>query len=284
MAFAERGYGGSGGFGFGYGLTPVVKRLLIANTAVFLVTFVTGTGWVVDWFAFQPGHLLSRPWGVFTYMFVHGGFMHLFFNMLALFFFGPALEVRWGSREFLKYYAIAGLGGVAMSFLFAPQAVIGASAAVYGVMLAFAMNWPNTPIYIWGIFPVQAKWLVGFLFVASVLSAFGGAGGGVAHFAHLGGLVTGLLYLKMDWRVPEAFEQVRTSTRKVRRLAIVPREDEDRVEHRQAAGDGWSQAEERQILDEVDRVLDKISDRGIASLTERERQLLDEVSRRRRTN
>jgi membrane associated rhomboid family serine protease len=268
----------------GYALTPVVKRLLVANAAVFLLTVVVGTGPAVDWFAFQPGRLLSRPWGVVTYMFVHGGFMHLFFNMLALFFFGPALEGRWGSREFFKYYMIAGLGGVMMSFLFAPQAVIGASAAVYGVMLAFAMSWPNTPIYIWGIFPIQAKWLVGFLFVASVLSAFGGAGGGVAHFAHLGGLLTGFVYLKMDWRVPEALEQVKTSTRKVRRLAIVPRDEDDRVEHRHSAGKGWSQAEERQILDEVDRVLDKISDRGIASLTENERRLLDEVSRRRRTN
>jgi rhomboid family protein len=286
MAFAERGYVGSGGFGFGFGyaLTPVVKRLLIANAVVFLFTFIVGTGPAVDWFAFQPGRLLARPWGVVTYMFVHGGFMHLFFNMLALFFFGPALEVRWGSREFFKYYMIAGLGGVAMSFLFAPQAVIGASAAVYGVMLAFAMNWPNTPIYIWGIFPVQAKWLVGFLFLASVLSAFSGGGGGVAHFAHLGGLLTGFLYLKMDWRVPEALEQVRTSTRKARRLAIVPRDEEDRVGHRPSGGKGWSPAEERKILDEVDRVLDKISDRGIASLTERERRLLDEVSRRRRTH
>jgi len=284
MSFAERGYGGSGGFGFGYALTPVVKRLLIANAAVFLVTFTIGTDTVVDWLAFQPGRLLSRPWGVFTYMFVHGGFMHLFLNMLALFFFGPALEVRWGSREFFKYYVIAGLGGVAMSFLFAPQAVIGASAAVYGVMLAFAMNWPNTPIYIWGIFPVQAKWLLGFLFVASVLSAFGGSGGGVAHFAHLGGLLTGFLYLKMDWRVPEALEQVKTSTRRARRLAIVPRKDEDQVERRGSVKTGWSQAEERKMLDQVDRVLDKISDRGIASLTEQEKRLLDEVSRRRRTN
>jgi len=284
MSFAERGYGGSGGFGFGYALTPVVKRLLIANAAVFLVTFTIGTDTAVDWLAFQPGRLLSRPWGVFTYMFVHGGFMHLFLNMLALFFFGPALEVRWGSREFFKYYVIAGLGGVAMSFLFAPQAVIGASAAVYGVMLAFAMNWPNTPIYIWGIFPVQAKWLLGFLFVASVLSAFGGSGGGVAHFAHLGGLLTGFLYLKMDWRVPEALEQVKTSTRRARRLAIVPRKDEDQVERRGSVKTGWSQAEERKMLDQVDRVLDKISDRGIASLTEQEKRLLDEVSRRRRTN
>ena len=284
MAFAERGYAGSGGFGFGYALTPVVKRLLIANAAVFLATFAIGAGSTVDWLAFQPDRLLSRPWGVFTYMFVHGGFMHLFWNMLALFFFGPALEVRWGGREFFRYYVIAGLGGVALSFLFAPHAVIGASAAVYGVMLAFAMNWPNTPIYIWGIFPVQAKWLVGFLFVASVLSAFGGGGGGVAHFAHLGGLVTGLLYLKMDWRMPEAIQQVRTSTRKVRRLAIVPRDEEEELEQRAPSRETWSQAEERRLLDAVDRVLDKISDQGIASLTEDEKRLLDEVSRRRRTN
>jgi membrane associated rhomboid family serine protease len=91
-----------------------------------------------------------RPWTVVTYMFAHGGFWHIFFNMLVLFFFGPPLEARWGSREFAKYYFICGIGGAALSFLFAFHApIIGASAAVYGVMLAFALNWPDSPIYIW---------------------------------------------------------------------------------------------------------------------------------------
>lgn len=287
MAFAARGYGRGGGFGFGYGLTPVVKRLLIANGAVFFVALFLPHALIIDWFAFQPGRLLTRPWGAFTYMFVHGDFWHVGINMLVLFFFGPALEARWGGREFFKFYVVAGLGGVALSLVFVESAIIGASAAVYGVMLAFALNWPDAPIYVWGIFPVKAKWLVGFLFVVSVFSAFGSAGGGVAHFAHLGGLLTALIYLKMDWRVPEVAERARKSSRKVRRLAIVPRDEEDEkdeVREGRAPSSGWSQTDERSLLDAVDRVLDKISEQGMASLTADERRLLDEVSRRHRTN
>jgi membrane associated rhomboid family serine protease len=292
MAYQTRAFGGGpggGGFGFGFALTPMVKRLLIANGVAFLATLALDPRVVIDLFAFQPGRLFVRPWGVFTYMFVHGSFMHLFVNMLALFFFGPPLESRWGSREFLTYYVVAGLGGVALSFLFVPESVIGASAAVYGIMLAFAMNWPDSPIYIWGVFPVKAKWLVAFFFVVSVFSALGRAGGGVAHFAHLGGLLAGFIYLKTDWRASATRGRLARSARKVRRLAIVPRDEEE--EDAEASGrepgspdSGWRGEDERVLLDAVDRVLDKISEQGMASLTRDEKRLLDEVSRRHRTN
>ena len=166
----------------GYGasvLTPWVKRLLIANGAIFLLMWVSGSaGFFVEWFAFRPSRILTRPWGALTYMFLHAGFWHVFINMLMLFFFGMPLERRWGSREFIKYYLLCGLGGVALSFVFQSSSIIGASAAVYGLMAAFAMTWPDAPIYIWGIFPVKAKWLAAFLFVVSTLSAFGGGGTG----------------------------------------------------------------------------------------------------------
>ena len=109
------------------------------------------------------------------------------FNMLVVFFFGPPLEGRWGSSEFIRYYLVCGFGGVLLAFLLAPSApIVGASAACYGLMLAFAMNWPDAPIYVWGIFPVQAKWLVGFLFVITLLNAFGAPGGPVAHMGPSG--------------------------------------------------------------------------------------------------
>jgi hypothetical protein len=153
-------------------------------------------------------------------------------------------------------------------------------------MLAFAMNWPTTPIYIWGIFPVQARFLVGFLFVVSLVSAFGdsGPGGGVAHLAHLGGLVAGFFYLKLDWRPSSKLDRMRKATR-VRRLAIVPRDEgEDETAPPAATGSPWARVDERRLLDAVDRVLDKISAEGMSSLTAEERRLLDEVSRRHRTN
>ncbi len=279
MAYSTRS------FGFGGMLTPVVKRLLIANVAVFAVMLVPGTGRLaVDWFAFQPTRIFIRPWGVFTYMFIHGGLMHVAMNMLFLFFFGPPLESRWGGREFFKYYVICGLGGVALSYLFLPATVIGASAAIYGVMLAFAMNWPDAPIYVFGVFPVKAKWLVAFFFLVSLLSAFDGtAGGGIAHFAHLGGIVTGFIYLKSDLRSGKRVRPVAQSV-KTRRLAIVPRADRDERVGAGAAATSHGRKEEQALYDAVDRVLDKISAQGMSSLTPDELRLLDEVSKRHRAN
>jgi membrane associated rhomboid family serine protease len=271
------------GYGFGgVTLTPVVKGLLFANAAVFLIDLIVPGRFVAEWLMFRPDRW-TRLWGVFTYMFVHGGFGHLFFNMLALFFFGPPLEARWGGREFFLYYVICGMGGVLLSFLLAPSGIVGASAAVYGIMLAFAMAWPDAPIYIWGIFPVQAKWLMTGLFVLTLMSAFGGGGGGVAHMAHLGGIVTGFVYLKADWRPRGQLASLKQrSARAARRLAIVPRDEEIQAAASQRSS-SWQTADEGQLLDAVDRVLDKISAEGISALTADERRLLDEVSRRHRT-
>jgi membrane associated rhomboid family serine protease len=274
----------STGFGFGGTFTPMVKRLLIANVVVFFLTVVVGERFMFEWFAFQPGELIFRPWGPVTYMFLHGDLMHLAVNMLVLFFFGPPLEARWGEREFVRFYVVCGLGGVVLSFLFQPAWVVGASAAMYGLMLAFAMNWPNVPIYIWGIFPVQAKYLVGFLAVVALLSATSGAeGSNVAHFAHLGGLVSGFLYLKADWRTSSKLQQLQRAATRRRRLAIVPR-DENGEEQPGVVASGRHLREDAALYDKVDAVLDKISAEGIGSLTAEELRLLDEVSKRHRSN
>lgn len=269
---------------FGTFLTPWVKRLLLANVVVFLISSIIGLDLVFRWFAFSPAAFLTRPWGAVTYMFLHGDFWHLFVNMLVLFFFGPPLESRWGSGEFLKYYLLCGLGGVALSFLFASYSIVGASAATYGLMLAFAMYWPDTRIYIYGIFPVRAKWLVAFLFGVSLLSAFGGAGGGVAHFAHLGGIVTGFFYLRSDWR-PGNLGKRQGAAKRVRHMAIVPREaPQEAPNPPENRPEGWGGAGEEKVLDEVDRILDKISAKGMSALTPEERKVLDEVSKRHRSN
>ncbi len=286
---------GSDRFSFGYTLTPWVKRLLIANTAIHLLVVlaaaVAGDGarfFVWQWFGFVPAESFLKPWGVVTYMFLHGDLWHLLMNMLVLFFFGPPLEQRWGSSRFLKYYFICGLGGAALSFVFAfDTSVIGASAAIYGLMLAFAWYWPNAPIYFWGIFPIKAKYLVGFFFVLTFFSAVGGAAGGVAHFAHLGGLLAGLIYLRTDGKWGDGLNSLKKAAR-VERLAIVPREDKGQEQaegsRRRTSRRAGATMEEKELLDEVDRILDKISDSGISSLTDDERRVLDEVSRRRRTN
>jgi membrane associated rhomboid family serine protease len=276
-----------GSYGMGMGLTPWVQRLLIANTIVFLMQVGTQHQ-LTSHLQFVPALTLLKPWTLVTYMFAHGSFMHLLFNMLGLFFFGPPLEARWGSSEFIRYYLICGLGGALLSFLFAFGApIIGASAAVYGVMLGFAMNWPDQPIYIWAIFPVPAKYLVIFLAFMSFLSMTGGSGDNIAHAAHLGGFAAGFLYLKLNRGGGMVSGWRRKLTQ--RRMHVVRTDEPERRPTAPAgagagAGTARRSAAEAVQLDELDRVLDKISTQGIHSLTPEERRLLDDVSRRYRQN
>lgn len=179
-------------------LTPWVRRLLIANVAIFILSAYFLPYLYRD-FVLIPALLWQRPWTGVSYMFLHGSWAHLLFNMIGLFFFGPRLEHRLGGGAFLKLYLFAGFGGAAFSFLFEPgAAVVGASGAIYGVLLAFAMFWPRERIYIWGVLPIEARVLMALLVGASLVMGFGGSGGNTAHFAHLGGLVFAFVYLR--WR------------------------------------------------------------------------------------
>ena len=182
-------------------MTLWVRRLLVANVVVFLLT-----GLLSDLFLFlilYPPLALVRPWTLITYMFLHGSIAHLLFNMLGLFFFGPRLESRLGPRGFLWLYFLSGLGGAVFHVVLAHEApVVGASGAVYGVLLGFAMYWPRERIYLWAIVPIEA-WLLATLLVFGSLYAGVVPGGGsrTAHFAHLGGLVFAFLFLKWwEWR------------------------------------------------------------------------------------
>jgi membrane associated rhomboid family serine protease len=300
MAYRTSSYGGFGGGGFGgFSVTPWVKRLLIANTAVFLVAFIAarlGYGpWIVDRFALEPREILTEPWTILTYAFLHLGIGHVFFNMLSLFFFGPMLEERWGSRAFIKFYLVAAAGSAlfaALEALYDPSvAVLGASGAIYGLMMAFAMAWPTMPIHVWGIFPIQARWLVAIMAVLSVLLM--GGGSGVSHMAHLGGFATAFLYLRSPW-APSAWGELPPSRRKPARakeragsglsLGWLRKEPPQPPAPQKPAGDTNRPRDEQQLLDDVDRILEKISARGLGSLTDEERKRLDEVSRRYRSN
>ncbi len=286
-----------GGFGMGSMLTPWVKRLLLANTVVFFV--IVALPVFGAYMALVPRGVLVRPWTPLTYMFVHGGFMHLLMNMLMLFFFGPPVEGRLGSDAFVRFFIACGLGGAALSFLFAFNAsVVGASAAVMGVMVAFALYWPDAQIWIWGIFPVPAKVLVTILVVVDLYGAINAnPGDTVAHFAHLGGVVVAVAYVKWwqprhlkDWKARAAGPSEKKSPgifgglRGPRRgnLTVTRGGVTDRSPGRPPSMVG--RREEERLLDEVDRVLDKISRDGIGALTPEERKLLEDVSRRDRSN
>ena len=274
---------------FGSMLTKWVRWLLIANCAVFLIGLLlrlTVDFHIAEYLWFRPVDALARPWSIFTYMFVHGDFFHLLMNMLGLFFFGPVLEDRWGSKEFIKFYLLCGLGGALLSLFFWDQAIIGASGAVFGVMVAFAMYWPDSPIYIWGIFPIKAKWLVAGLVTLNLVSALNGTRSGTAHLAHLGGAFTAFGYLKSPL-APSAFGEVYGSRSKKKRHGwreLLPRRRSKKLAAEPVAPPKPRPPEVRRPLDDVDRILDKISSEGIGSLTAEERRRLEEASRRLGTN
>ena len=249
-------------------MTPWVTRLLVANVVMFFIQQIAPQ--VTLLLGFVPAYTLFRPWTPITYMFLHGGLGHLFFNMLALFFFGPRLERHLGSKQFLLLYFISGLVAAAVSFPFTPLArIIGASGAVFGVLIGFARYWPHDKIYIWGVLPLEARTLV---IIMTVLSLWGGLGLGasnVAHFAHLGGFLGGYLYIKWwESRSPAAQFKKKASAVSKRRLG----------------GDGADVQRWQDIArddmhpvnrEELDRVLDKISQSGVSSLSPDERAFLE---------
>jgi len=202
-------YPGAGSFAYSFGpgpLTPAVKALLIANTVMFVASFLVAD--LRTQLGLWPARLFDRLaiWELVTYLFLHGSFFHILFNMLTLWMFGVELERMWGTKYFTQYYFITGIGaGVTqvilgvLPFPFADQfystITIGASGAIYGLLLAYALYFPHRPIYMYFVFPVPARIFVTILGAIALLSATSG-GGGIAHTAHLGGIAAGYLYLK----------------------------------------------------------------------------------------
>ncbi|HKI95101.1 MAG TPA: rhomboid family intramembrane serine protease [Gemmatimonadales bacterium] len=264
-------------------LTPWVRRLLVANAVVYLLGITVFTEqWMLTTLGFAPDAALTHPWTFVTYMFVHAGFLHLAFNMLMLFFFGPPVEEKMGGSAFIRFYLLCGLGGPILAFgisLFAHVApFVGASAAVFGVALAFAMYWPNTQVFIFPFpFPIPVRYLVAGLVALDVIPLalpMLHLEDGIAHLAHLGGLLFAFAYLRGE-RVIGRAARPKAAAPKARVLV------HHTVSGEHEAGNGPTKPSEPpdDPSKEVDRVLDKISRSGLESLTAAERRFLDEMSR-----
>lgn len=211
---------------FLYRIPRITRYILLINIAFFVITFILKVFNidVIEYLAVFPIQSpFFRPYQVVTHMFMHGGFAHLFFNMFALYMFGIVLENIWGEKRFLIYYFVCGIGAVAVNMLvqyfqlqyyisFKSVAdkinaesinailgtpTVGASGAVYGLLLAFAIYFPNAPMYIMFIpIPIKAKWLIiGFFIIELSLGIFNGSNDNIAHFAHLGGMLFGLIFI-----------------------------------------------------------------------------------------
>ncbi len=186
-------------FSFGYGLTPMIKKLIVIMAALFFLQEVV-SGRINLYLGLVPLLVWKKffLWQLLTYIFLHGGISHILFNLLALWMFGGELESYWGSGKFLRYFLFCGIGAGICTVVFSPYQfipVVGASGAIYGILLAFGWLFPNRLIYIYLLVPIPAKYFVIIFGLIELYSSMDGTGGGVAHLTHLGGLIFGILYM-----------------------------------------------------------------------------------------
>ena len=284
-------------------MTPAVQWLLSLNVGVyFLQVMLFGNEGVFSALALDPSRFPDTWWTLFTYMFVHAWLMHLAFNMLTLWMFGPRLEQVWGSRSFAYFFLWCGLGGAIAHLIFAPNAaVVGASGAISGVLVGYALRWPDEEIFLLGLIPIKSRWLIAAMIGMNIIFALS-PGSGIDWSAHLGGMSFGWLFLKLSsagglsrvrgWvssipddseDMPRAVPRTRSPMRDrdtrgvdevvTRSNAVVLRETKplQHVPRKESAKDHAAR---------INLVLDKISEQGIQSLSREELRLLEEMSRK----
>ena len=258
-------------------LTAGVKFLVVANVGVFFAQMMFHNQMLEYYLGLTPMLVLSKfwIWQVISYAFLHGSGWHLFFNMFALWMFAPHIENMWGTRRFLQFYFLCALGAAVCQFFLAPSAlVLGASGAIYGLLLAFGFLFPDAVIYLFFFFPLRAIQAVMFIALLTLVSAVGTGGGRVAHFAHLGGMLTGFLWFKCpiwfsEFRLWQADRRFRNplGKRTVKRKPITEFEVHSPVD---------------EMLEEVNRILEKISAKGLESLTKDEHETMRKYAERKK--
>lgn len=298
---------GFGGFSF---FPPAIKTLLIINVLIYLFVnlFISnlklGTVNIgaafFKLFALQPIFSGTKslysgpffPWQLFTYMFLHGDFTHIFFNMFALWMFGVELENLWGTKRFLFYYFLCGLGAAVANLFIAPLfstvgPTIGASGAVYGILVAFGYLFPNRYIYIYFMIPLKAKYLVVLYMLLELFAVASQSNTGIAHFAHLGGAVVGFIYLVSTFnRRLRIFDSSRfTKSFSDRSSTYTPPPDTSAniYDAEYTEVDNYKSDYDRQMAElrrKVDSILDKLGKYGYDSLTDEEKRILFEESKK----
>ena len=268
-------------------LTPWVGRLIIANAVVLLLLMTVFTSPALqEALRFAPGEALRRPWTFVTYMFVHAGLLHLLGNMLMLYFLGPPVERRLGGRAFLLYYFYCGIGGavlsLALSGIMPTAPIVGASGAVLGVGVAFALLWPDAVLMVFPLpMPVKARTVILALIGLDIIFSQLTPNDGVAHLAHVGGAAFGYLFFRLQ---ALSRRHPHPPPRAVERVVMVQSGGAEPDQHRTPPAPirPRRRADADPVAAEVDRVLDKISEQGMNSLTAAERRFLDEVSRQKK--
>lgn len=283
-------------------MTRAVQWLLALNIGIyFLQLTLFGSDAVYSALALDPARFPDNWWTVVSYMFVHAWLAHLAFNMFTLWMFGPRLEQQWGTGTFVKFYLWSGLGGAIAHLVFAQHtSVIGASGAISGVLVAYALRWPDDEVYLFGVIPMKSRWLVAAMLAMNIIFALS-PDSRIDWTAHVGGMAFGWIFLKLyavgginrvrGWvssvpdesedmprAVPRARSPMRERTRDTddvvtRSNAVVLRESKQ-IQHVP------KQETPKEYAAKVNRVLDKISQQGMESLTRDERRILEDMSRK----
>jgi len=242
--------------------TDAIKILVSVNFGIFLLQTIARTeGMFFPLFGLVPKLVWSEfmLWQPFTYLFFHGGIWHVLINMFVLWMFGSELERLWGKEHFLKFYFVTGVGAGLVTMIFGLSSmtpIVGASGAVYGVLLAYGLTYPNRTVYLYGIIPIKSLWFVVGIGVIAFMSSFDNVSQ-ISHLTHLSGMVIGYLMLKRPIRFNDLWFTIRKRT-----LEYKIKHEEKKVTQHQ------------EIEREIDRILDKINREGFESLTEEENDRL----------
>ena len=242
--------------------TDAIKILVSVNFGIFLLQTIARTeGMFFPLFGLVPKLVWSEfmLWQPFTYLFFHGGIWHVLINMFVLWMFGSELERLWGKKHFLKFYFVTGVGAGLVTMIIGLNSmtpIVGASGAVYGVLLAYGLTYPNRTVYLYGIIPIKSLWFVIGIGVIAFMSSFDNVSQ-ISHLTHLSGMVIGYLMLKRPLRFNDLWFTIRKRT-----LEYKIKHEEKKVTQHQ------------EIEREIDHILDKINREGFDSLTEEEHDRL----------
>jgi membrane associated rhomboid family serine protease len=293
---------GFGGFSF---FPPVIKNLLIINVVVFFLTVLTEQikfsgvpGWYIiyRWFALNPlsgvdpaGQPFNfQIWQLITYQFLHANFSHILFNMFGLWMFGVEIENLWGSRKFLYFYLLCGVSAGLFHLFLSPLLgeaafTLGASGAIFGVLVAFGLFFPNRLIFLYFFIPVKAKYLIGFFVILEFFMV--NSGGNVAHLAHLGGALAGFIFILLDSKSNIELKGM------FKRNNFQPKPPDNpfgritnpfkkKPDDQEAKFYEYENGQREISQSEIDEILDKISKTGYQNLTEQEKKVLFEASKK----
>ena len=249
-----------------------IRNIIIINVAVFIVMYLLPVEkFFIITFGLVPKVVWSKGfiWQPLSYLFVHSGFWHIFWNMFVLWMFGMELENYWGKKEFYKYYFITGIGSGLITLLFSLNStipVVGASGAIYGILVAFALMFPNRYLYLYFLIPIKAKYFVIFIAVVTFFSTFAPGTSNISHLTHLGGFLIGFIYLKR-WKISSFVRskfpniRIKIPIRRVRKTSIdkevIKKYDTDET-----------------FKEELNLILDKINRDGYDTLNEEEKRTL----------